>query len=129
MTVRIRTITFDCAEPYRLSLFWSRVTGFGEDPGDPNLPGQDEALLLGPGGTPNLLFVRVPEPKRVKNRVHLDLSPLESAPRARDAEMARLLDLGATLADDCRRPDGSGWVVLADPEGNEFCVERGVPGG
>jgi hypothetical protein len=129
MSVRIRTITFDCKEPYQLSLFWSRVTGFGEDPDDPNLPEQDEALLVGPHGTPNLLFIRVPEGKQVKNRVHLDLTPPDSSPAARDAEMARLLELGATLFEDHRRPDGTGWVVLADPEGNEFCVERGVSGG
>ena len=129
MTVRIRTITFDCKEPYRLSLFWSRLTGFGEDPEDPNLPEQDEALLLAPDGVPNLLFIRVPEAKQVKNRLHLDLTPPELGPAGRDAEMARILELGATLAEDRRRPDGTGWVVLADPEGNEFCVERGVPGG
>jgi hypothetical protein len=129
MSVRIRTITFDCAEPYPLSLFWSQVTGFGEDPDDPNLPEQDEAVLLAPDGTPNLLFVRVPEGKQVKNRVHLDLTPLDFGQGAREAELARILELGATLAEDRRRPDGTGWVVLADPEGNEFCVERGVPGG
>ncbi|HEY1622236.1 MAG TPA: VOC family protein [Streptosporangiaceae bacterium] len=126
MPVRIRTITFDCAEPYRLSLFWAEVTGFAEDPDDPNLPEQEEAALL---GTPNLLFVRVPEAKQVKNRVHLDLAPSEPAPAARDAEMERILRLGATLAEDHRRSDGSGWVVLADPEGNEFCVERGISAG
>ena len=59
MSVRIRTITFDSAEPYQLSLFWTQVTGYTEDPDDPNLPEQDEAALLGPDGTPNLLFVRV----------------------------------------------------------------------
>jgi hypothetical protein len=63
MTVRIRTITFDCSEPYRLSLFWSQVTGFTEDPDDPNLPEHTENALIGPPGTPNLLFIRVPEGK------------------------------------------------------------------
>jgi hypothetical protein len=129
MSVRIRTITFDSAEPYQLSLFWTQVTGYAEDPDDPNLPEHDEAALLGPDGSPDLLFVRVPETKQVKNRVHLDLTPAEHSPAARDAEMARILGLGATLVDDRRRPDGGGWVVLADPEGNEFCVERGVSGG
>ena len=64
---------------------------------------------------PGLLFARVPEPKTLKNRLHLDLRPDD-----RDAAVARLLDLGA------RRVDvGQGeqtWVVLSDPEGNEFCV-------
>jgi hypothetical protein len=73
--------------------------------------------------------MRVPEAKQVKNRVHLDLTPDSSTPQARDAEIERVIALGATLVDDHRRPDGKGWVVLADPEGNEFCIERGVPGG
>jgi hypothetical protein len=73
--------------------------------------------------------MRVPEAKQVKNRVHLDLTPDNPAPQARDAEVERIIALGATLVDDHRRPDGKGWVVLADPEGNEFCIERGVPGG
>jgi predicted enzyme related to lactoylglutathione lyase len=63
----------------------------------------------------------VPEPKTVKNRVHLDLMPDD---RTRDEEVERLLGIGATLVADHRRPDGAGWVVLADPEGNEFCIER-----
>ena len=63
----------------------------------------------------------MPEPKTVKNRVHLDLMPTD---RTRDEEVERLLGIGATLVADHRRPDGTGWVVLADPEGNEFCIER-----
>jgi hypothetical protein len=129
MTVLIRTITIDCKEPHPLSLFWSQVTGFGEKPDDPNLPEQDEAFLLAPEGTPNLLFIQVPEGKQVKNRVHLDVVPPDFGPAARDAELARILDLGATVAWDQRRPDGTGWVVLADPEGNEFCLEYRVQPG
>jgi predicted enzyme related to lactoylglutathione lyase len=63
----------------------------------------------------------VPEGKTVKNRVHLDLIPTA---RGRDEEVSRLLAIGATLVGDHRRADGSGWVTMADPEGNEFCVER-----
>jgi uncharacterized protein (TIGR03086 family) len=63
----------------------------------------------------------VPEPKHVKNRVHLDLVPLTSR---RDEEAGQLLRIGARMVDDQRRPDGGGWVVLSDPEGNEFCIER-----
>jgi catechol 2,3-dioxygenase-like lactoylglutathione lyase family enzyme len=121
MTARVHNITFDCADPYRLVGFWSQVTGFQGDPEDPNLPEDQEAILIGPDGHPNLLFIRVPEGKTVKNRVHLDLQPQD---RSRDEEVERLLGIGATLIDDQRRPDGTGWVVLADPEGNEFCVER-----
>jgi hypothetical protein len=124
MTVRIRAITFDCHDPYLLAGFWSQVTGFAEDPGNTNHPEDPEGLLLAPDGSANLLFVRVPEPKQVKNRVHLDLTP--PGPEQQDAEVNRILALGATVVDDRREPDGPGWIVLADPEGNEFCVERGV---
>ena len=68
-----------------------------------------------------MLFVQVPDAKTVKNRAHLDLEPSD---RSRDEEVARVLELGALLVDDQRRPDGTGWVVLGDPEGNEFCVLR-----
>jgi hypothetical protein len=68
-----------------------------------------------------MLFIPVPEGKTVKNRLHLDVSPVD---RTRDEEVARLIGLGATQIDDRRSADGAGWVVLADPEGNEFCVER-----
>jgi hypothetical protein len=121
MTARVRNITFDCADPFVLAGFWSQVTGYREDPENPNHPDDPEALLVGTDGQPNLLFVTVPEPKTVKNRVHLDLQPTD---RGRDEEVDRLLALGATLVDDHRRPDGTGWAVLADPEGNELCVER-----
>jgi Glyoxalase-like domain len=121
MTARVRNITFDCADPLTLAGFWSQVTGYREDPENPNRPDDPEALLVGPDGQPNLLFVTVPEPKTVKNRVHLDLQPTD---RSRDEEVDRLLALGATLVADHRRPDGTGWAVLSDPEGNELCVER-----
>ena len=121
MTARPRNITFDCADPYLLATFWSQVTGYQEDPEDGNEPGDPEGFLAGPEGQPNLLFIAVPEPKSVKNRVHLDLEPTD---RTRDEEVERLLGIGATLVADHRKPDGLGWVVLADPEGNEFCVER-----
>ncbi len=121
MTAQIRHVTFDAAEPYALAGFWSQVTGYGEDPEDPNEPEHTEALLVAPDGRAALLFVTVPEPKTVKNRVHLDLMPTD---RTRDEEVDRLLGIGATLVADHRRPDSTGWAVLADPEGNEFCVER-----
>jgi predicted enzyme related to lactoylglutathione lyase len=123
MTARPRNITFDCADPYAQVKFWSQVTGYREDPEDGNHPDDPEAVLVGPDGQPNLLFVTVPEPKTVKNRVHLDLQPTD---RTRDEEVTRLLALGATLVADHRRPDGTGWAVLADPEGNEFCVLRAL---
>jgi len=118
--LRIRNLTFDCADPYELARFWSLVTGWPMHEEDH--PGDPEAAVVPPQGhRPWLLFIRVPEPKTVKNRLHLDVAPTG---RTRDEEVARLLDLGATLVDDRRNPDGTGWAVLADPEGNEFCVER-----
>jgi hypothetical protein len=71
-----------------------------------------------------LFFQRVPEPKTIKNRLHVCLRP--AGPNGlREAEVERLVGLGATLVADRREADGLGWVVLADPEGNEFCVLRG----
>jgi len=119
--MRVHNITFDCDDPYALVQFWSEVTGFPEDPENGNEPGDPEGLLVAPDNQVNLLFIKVPEPKSVKNRVHLDFTPTE---RTRDEEVARLLTIGATLVDDHRQPDGAGWVVFADPEGNEFCIER-----
>jgi hypothetical protein len=116
----IRSITVDCADPYRQALFWSEVTGWPEDPGGPNNPGDPEGRIVSTHGI-SLLFIPVPEGKVVKNRMHLDLMPTG---RCRDEEVVRLLGVGASLVDDQRRPDGTGFVVMADPEGNEFCVER-----
>jgi predicted enzyme related to lactoylglutathione lyase len=117
MTSLVHHITIDCADAYGLAGFWSQVTGLPISEHD--FPGDPEAMIGLPEG-PGLLFIQVPEPKSVKNRVHLDLQP----DTTRDAEVERLLGIGATLVSDMRRPDGKGWVVLADPEGNEFCVER-----
>ena len=119
MTSVVRNITFDVAppyEPYDLALFWGQVVGRSVDP-EEDAPGDDE---VGLEGEPTLLFIRVPEAKTLKNRVHVDIQP----DTTRDAEVDRLTGLGAKVVDDQRRPDGTGWVVLADPAGNEFCVER-----
>ena len=118
MTSVVRNITFDVAppyEPYELAQFWGLVVGRGIDP--ERRAGDDE---VGLAGEPNLLFIRVPEAKTLKNRVHVDIQP----DTTRDEEVDRLTGLGAKVVDDQRRPDGTGWVVLADPAGNEFCVER-----
>jgi len=111
----------DCADAYALSRWWQSVLDYTEDPDDPNEPGHEECLIRSRDGHHRLLFIEVPDAKRVKNRVHLDLRPREGS---RDDELGRLLALGATSLDDRRNPDGTGWVVLADPEGNEFCILR-----
>jgi catechol 2,3-dioxygenase-like lactoylglutathione lyase family enzyme len=120
MTSGINHITVSCRDPYQLALFWQQVTGYQEDPDGANEPGEDEAYLEPPGGGTALLFVQVPEEKTIRNRVHLDLMPIDLT---RNEEVDRLLAIGATLVDDRRTPNGRGWAVLADPEGNEFCVE------
>ncbi|MFI1994126.1 VOC family protein [Actinoplanes sp. NPDC020271] len=119
MVAGIHSITFDTSgDPYELAQFWSLVVG--RPPADDDQPGDPEASLAAEG-LPTMLFIRVPEGKAVKNRVHLDLQPQD---RSRDEEVERLIGAGAKLVGDHRRPDGTGWVTLADPEGNEFCIER-----
>jgi predicted enzyme related to lactoylglutathione lyase len=113
----ILNITFDCADPRAVATFWGELTGWPvitePQPGYP-----DCAVGTTGEGRPRLYFVRVPERKTVKNRVHLDVIP---ADRTQDEEIARLVGLGARVVSD-ERPE-VGWVILADPEGNEFCVE------
>lgn len=113
----VQNVAIDCADAYELARFWGEVTGCPLDPQD--RPGDRETRVLLPEG-PSLYFNQVPEPKTVKNRVHLCLRPTTS----REREIERLLNLGATFVTDRREPDGTGWAVLADPEGNEFCVLR-----
>ncbi|MFD8481406.1 VOC family protein [Kitasatospora sp. NPDC059673] len=115
MSSVIRHVTVDCLDPYTLGSFWAQVLELPLQAED--FPGDPEALIAGA----NLLFIRVPEAKAGKNRLHFDLQPQD---RTRAEEVTRLLALGATLVDDRRNADGTGWAVLADIEGNEFCVER-----
>ena len=118
MTAAVINITFDCAEPYELARFWSAVLGL---PLDGNAkPDHNQVYLVPPQGQPGYLFIRVPEGKTAKNRVHLDLTH----DTTRDAEVQRILGLGGVIVQDHRQPDGTGWAYMADPEGNEFCVER-----
>ena len=126
MTSRISHTSFDARDAYAQSVFWSQVLDFTEDPDDPNEPGREECLIMSRDGSQLLLFIAVPDGKTVKNRVHLDLRP---ADRTRDQEIERVIALGASLLADYRRPDGGGWVTLADPEGSEFCILSGEPAG
>lgn len=113
----LQNVAIDCADAYQLARFWSRVTGRPLHPEDEQ-GDRETQVLLAEG--PVLHFNQVPESKKIKNRIHLCLRPETS----REQEVERLLGIGATLVTDHRNPDGSGWAVLADPEGNEFCVLR-----
>jgi len=119
MTSLISHTSFDAIDAYAQSVWWSKVLDFVEDPDDPNEPDHLECLITSRDLSQLLLFIAVPDKKQVKNRVHLDLRP---ADREREEEVERVLALGATFLADHRRPDGSGWITLADPEGNEFCI-------
>ena len=121
MTSYVSHTTVDCADAFTLSRWWQSVLDYREDADDPNEPGHEECLIMSADGRHRLLFIEVPDVKQVKNRIHLDLRPAEGT---RDEELARLTELGATVVSDLRNPDGTGWVVLTDPEGNEFCILR-----
>ena len=105
-------VTFDCADPGRLAQFWAKATGYEIEQQD------QEMATLSPGGgdRPKLLFIKVPEPRTVKNRVHLDVGVPDV-----EAEAVRLIGLGATRGAS-HRGHGFYWAVMADPEGNEFCI-------
>ena len=108
----VDNVTFDCADPRRLAEFWSEATGY-------QIAQQgDDMAMLSPkkGSRTNLIFYKVPEPRTVKNRVHLDFRVSDI-----EAEAARLIDLGATRGES-HRGHGFVWAVMADPEGNEFCI-------
>ncbi|MFT4217581.1 MAG: VOC family protein [Micropruina sp.] len=154
MTSFVSHTSVDCADAYALSEWWKQVLGYIDLPDDPNSPGDPECMIVepmpsrksptrspSPGVSPaseqstggfsgstadhghRVLFIEVPEPKTVKNRMHFDLRP---GTGSRDDEVERVLALGATLVADHRgiTGPGTGWVVLADPEGNEFCILR-----
>ena len=144
--VRQVQVTFDCADPRGLSTFWCEVLGYVIQP-PPDHETWDEQLVawgvpkelwnsrsacLDPGGTgPRLFFQQVPEPKAAKNRVHLDVrtaSDLRGDERmaALEAEAERLVALGATRVqrfDPESSPGEIGFIVMQDPEGNEFCLD------
>ncbi len=117
MGTRWYTIVVDAADPKALGRWWAQALNWEVTYEDDDET--DVASGRGPDGKelePFLTFVSVTEQKTAKNRLHIDLAPDD-----RDAEVERLLGLGATRADIGQGDDVS-WVVLADPEGNEFCV-------
>lgn len=107
--VGVGIVAIDCADPPRLAEFWSALVG-----GEIEIDGDGDARLRPPGG-PVLDFLRVPEDKSGKNRLHLDLFTTDFA-----AAIEQTLALGAMLADDVY--DGGSCQVLRDPDGNEFCL-------
>ncbi|WP_462418962.1 VOC family protein [Kytococcus sp. Marseille-QA3725] len=122
MTCFVSHTSVDCLDAYALSEWWRTLLGYETDPDDPNEPGHEERAIQDPDTGHVILFLEVPDAKRVKNRLHLDLRPRDGV--TRDEEIQRVLGLGATAVEDHRTPDGLGWLVLADPEGNEFCILR-----
>ena len=117
MYASILNITIDCADAQAQARFWSAVTGWPAEEQD-STPGHVEYAVTAPSpGMPRLYFTTVPESKPGKNRIHLDLVP----PADQEAELARLTGLGARVL--AEQPPGASWVIMADPEGNEFCLE------
>ncbi len=117
MRLRIQCLCVDTADPAGLAAFWQSALGWRR-----TFEQDDEVVLEPPEGSPedgvvpDLLFLRAPAAKAGKNRLHLDLRPGDQA-----AEVARLEGLGASRADVGQGSQVS-WVVMADPDGNEFCV-------
>jgi hypothetical protein len=129
MTLRLYTVVVDSRDPQGLARWWAEALGWKlvcdtpeEAAIDPQHAREEDIETLAEWGTqpPGMVFVPVPEGKTVKNRLHIDLAP--HASQDREAEIQRLLDLGATRVDVGQDPKSVTWEVLADPEGNEFCV-------
>jgi hypothetical protein len=127
MTVRIASVTFDCADALTVGRFWSAAL---DRPLDPNassdyasigFAGRRDTVGWAPvegDNDPTWMFSKVPEPKTAKNRMHLDLMSPDP-----EAEVVHLIELGATRVADMNEY-GYEWTVMADPEGNEFCVAK-----
>ena len=117
MTLRVQCLVVDSSDPHRVACFWQDALGWRRTHEDP-----DEIVLEPPEGSPedgvapDILFVKVSDDRMVKNRLHLDLRPEDQL-----AEVSRLEELGAHRVDIGQRSDST-WVVMADPDGNEFCV-------
>ena len=121
-TLRWQCVCVDSADPRRTATFWQQALGWRR-----TYDTDDEVVLEPPEGSaedgvsPDILFLKVPEEKAVKNRLHLDLRPVDQA-----TEVDRLLGLGATHADVGQPPDST-FTVLRDPDGNELCVLQALP--
>jgi catechol 2,3-dioxygenase-like lactoylglutathione lyase family enzyme len=123
MSLRIQCVCIDSRDPTRIATFWESALGWRRTHDE-----DDEVVLEPPAGSredgvvPDLLFLRVPEGKTIKNRLHYDLRPDDQ-----EVEVRRLVELGARHVSVGQDSDSS-WIVLADPDGNEFCVLRPLSG-
>ena len=121
VSIRWQCLCVDSADPQASATFWENALGWRR-----THDSADEVALEPPAGSPedgvspDILFLRVPEPKDVKNRLHIDLRPDDQA-----AEVARLEAIGATRT-SVGQGEGVTWVVMTDPDGNEFCVLRAL---
>ncbi|MGW5449746.1 VOC family protein [Streptomyces sp. NEAU-174] len=121
MACRISELILDCADPERLAAFWSEVLGYVEIGRE-----DDGGIEIGPPGVgfgglqPTLILSPSSDPRPAKLRLHIDVNATD---RDQDAELERLLALGAKPA-DVGQTGAEDWYVLADPEGNEFCLLR-----
>jgi hypothetical protein len=115
--------TVDCHNAYELSQWWKPVLGYVDIAGDPNLPAHEECMITDPETGHRILFIEVPDLDLPAKRIHFDVRPRE---RTREGEIDWLLEYGAIQVADHRgiHGPGSGWVIFADPEGNQFCVLR-----
>lgn len=128
MTAFVSHTTIDCADAFALSEWWKQMLGCADIEGGPDEAGDEEFAIRDPGTDHRLLLVDVPDADDAKqrcgkNRLHLGRRPREGT---RDEELEVLLTRGTTTVADLRGQSGpgTGWVVLADPEGNEFCILR-----
>ena len=123
MTSFISHTTIDCANAYELSEWWKPVLGYVDLDGDPNEPGHEECMIRDPETGHRLLFIEVPRREvGARTALHFDLRPAR-APATRSSRAARARrDRGGDQRG--HYGPGTGWVVLADPEGNEFCILR-----
>ncbi|HEY9292740.1 MAG TPA: VOC family protein [Microlunatus sp.] len=121
MTSLISHTTVDCHNAYELSEWWKQVLGYVDIEGDPNEPGHEECMIRDPESGHQLLFIEVPDAELPAKRIHFDIRPRGGT---QAEEIERLIGIGATQLDDQRGKygPGTGWVVLADPEGNQLCV-------
>jgi catechol 2,3-dioxygenase-like lactoylglutathione lyase family enzyme len=138
-------VTFDCADPDRVARFWATALGYKlQDPPDGFSTWEDwlremgipedqwdaaSAIVDPEGARPRFYFQKVPEAKTVKNRVHLDVNvgggpgtPIDERRPRVDAKAERLIAEGATKI-ETQDQHGEYWVVMQDPEGNEFCLQ------